>query len=467
VPIFERRFVRPSHFQVVDALVQAAEAVGTDSSAVAEMRQRWDSFVTDLHHQPEGFHRWDERDGLRTSDGIVAIAWWTDHLRRRHFRIWGDSLDNGSHHYAPGHDESDPGPPFWYLAPDQVFDRCRAGEHQWLAVCACGMAGTPQAIGWMGDRCGCCHYKPAEAPAEAPLHFSTLRESRQSLKQLAFSPDGRWLAGAGMGNQVHLWHVEEKAHYVIPHANRSATLAMTFTPDSQLLGLASSDRLLHFVRVPNGEEVAAYPIPQGVSSVTIAPDNLTLAIAANEMLELWGRPNGELPWLPIYVRESMVRSAVFNGRSNRVAVGFYSELVVLGIIERAGCPHTYRRRWMHSSNVPLAFTADGRRVVLIQKGDSRDAVASWEIDRDRDNSSHSLHSKSTAYAISPGAEWVAGIENNTVIIEHVRHADRCFRLQSGHRPFTALAFSPDNHTLATTDQGGAVKLWPWRRLIEV
>jgi hypothetical protein len=30
---------------------------------------------------------------------------------------------------------------------------------------------------------------------------------------------------------------------------------------------------------------------------------------------------------------------------------------------------------------------------------------------------------------------------------------------------TALAFAPDGETLVTGSQGGAVKLWPWRRLL--
>src|SRR5262249_45149388 len=32
---------------------------------------------------------------------------------------------------------------------------------------------------------------------------------------------------------------------------------------------------------------------------------------------------------------------------------------------------------------------------------------------------------------------------------------------------TALAFAPDGETIATGSQGGAVKLWPWRRLLGV
>jgi WD40 repeat protein len=356
----------------------------------------------------------------------------------------------------------------WHLAPDQVFYRERAGEPSWLAVCACGMTGTPEAIGWMGDRCGCCHYKPAEAPAETPVHFATFRDAKHALKQLAFSPDGRWLAGAGPGNAVHLWNVAEGRYHGLALSRAGATLALTFTPDSCLIAIASTDRLLHFVGIPTGEEVSAYPTPQGVSSVTIAPDNLTLAIGAKGALEIWGRPEGGLPWLPVYELHSMVSGAAFNQRGDLLAVGFDPEVMVLGIMERAGWPHPYRAWGTPGQPHSLAFCADGRNLVVIHqhREPAKPGVASWDLDRRLDSYSHSLHSRSTAYAISPDVQWLAGIQANSVEIESVRDRGRWFLLL-GQRPFTALAFSPDGHTLATADRDGAVKLWPWRRLIEV
>jgi WD40 repeat protein len=466
MPHFERRFVRPSHFQVVDALMQAVQSVHAEPASVEEERARWDYFVTELREQPEGQHQWDDSDSPGITRGIVAIAWWTDHLRRRHFRIWAGSSDDGSDQLLRRNDSA-PRPPMWHLSPEQVFRRIRADEDIWLAVCACGMAGTPQAIGWMGDRCGCCHYKPAEAPAEAPVHFATLRDSRRLLKQLAFSPDGRWLAGAGRGKDVHLWDVAERRYNGFALANVSETLAVTFTPDSRLLAVASSDRLLHFVQVPSGEAIAEYPIPQEVSRVTIAPDNRTLAILAERTIEVWGRPDAGLPWLPIYVREGKVLCAGFNARGNRLAIGSDKELAVLAIIERGGCPHKWGRRWMYGMPSALTFSADGQSLLSVQQGHTEALVESWLIEREQQTSSHPCYSNPTASAFSPDAQWLAGIQDTTLIIEHVRDQPRRYRLQSGQRNLTALAFSPDGHTLATADQDGAVKLWPWRRLIEV
>jgi hypothetical protein len=458
MPHFERRFVRPSRFQVVDALIQAAESAGAGLSEVAELRECLEGFVPELRQQPEGFHRWDFRNSLRGSKGVVTLGWWTDHLQRRHFRIWAGGSDDEIG------DESDLWPAAWHLAPEQVFERNRHGERSWLAVCACGMAGTLEAIGWTGDRCGCCHYKPLEAPAEAPVRFTALRDALQPLERLAFSPDGRWLAGICRGDDVHLWDIAGGGYHRLARTNKSDVLTLTFTPDSSHLAFASSDRLLHFIRIPTGEEVAAYPTPPDVTNVTIAPDNLTLAVGALRSLEVWGRPDRELPWLPTYVREAKVCSAAFNLQGSRLAVGFESEVEVMGIIERAGRPYLCKLGSMSAGPGPLAFSRDERTVVVGLR--KKKVVVCWEFDRNVNTSSHWLGFKPARGAISSDSEWLAGLQESAVVIEHVRGARPRVRLQSNNRPLVALAFSPDGQTLATADKDGSVKLWPWRRLIE-
>jgi WD40 repeat protein len=138
---------------------------------------------------------------------------------------------------------------------------------------------------------------------------------------------------------------------------------------------------------------------------------------------------------------------------------------VLGIIERAGCPQVCRSQWISGTPCPLTFSTDGKRVVLIEQRSPRKLI-SWQTEDKHNISSRPLRFHSSAYAISPDAEWVAGIQANGVDLEHVRDPNNWFLLQSVYYEFTALTFSPDGHTLATADAEGAVKLWPWRRLIE-
>jgi hypothetical protein len=464
---FERRLVRPTLAHVVETLEQATREANEVLPVVEHDREQWDAFVRDIRSEPEGCREWDLC--ATTWAGGLGIAWWTDHLGRRHFRIYAGSSADGSFAYLfPT--KPHPRPPLWHIAPEQVFARSSGGEPEWLAVCACGMAGRPHAVGWMGDRCGCCHYKPAEAPPETPVRLSTFADAGAAVRQLVFSPDGRWLAGVTVTGQAHVWDVQEEKYHSEVRPSVAEVLALTFTPDSKQLAIAAGDRMLHFVNVVTKEEGSAYPAPKAVRSIVIAPDDLTLAIAGQGSFEVWGRPDTSLPWLPTYVQQRDVRAMAFDARGDRLAVEDKWSFSLLYFRERAGCPACCPILGYNITG-PLAFSASGRGLVGINTiNDGRrggSTLASWSLDRKQQTSHRALRAHSCAWAFSHDAEWVAGADKAAVMIEHVFDRLRWFRLEHGRwERLEALAFSPDGHTLATADSRGVVKLWPWRRLIE-
>jgi hypothetical protein len=470
---FERRFVRPSRFSVVDALEQAATEANEALHVVETGSDHWNAFLADIHEEPEGFRQWHHREaGSRA--GVVGLAWWTDHLRRRHFRVWAGSSADGSY-FAQLHPEHHPLPPLWHVAPDRIFERMRHGQREWLAACPCGMVGTPQAIGWMGTCCGVCHYSKAESLSEPAVHTSRLTEADVPLRHLGFSPDGRWLVGAGESGQAHLWDLAAGAAHTTIELAHGETEALAFSPDGRLLARAGSDRMLRFFAVETGAEISAYPSPKSVQSVVIAPDDLTLAIVAEKTFEVWGRPEASLPWLPTYVREGAVYGAAFDRRGDRIAASLAWEVVVLRIPERAGCPSPFRMRHLGSSPEVLGFQNDGRHLALLrhdtwnpQNGALARSVAFWDVELNQEMGRYPLHCQSAVHALSLDAEWLAGTDGAAVVVDHMRGDGRWFKLDCGRRQkLEALAFSPDGQTLATADAEGAIKLWPWRKLGEV
>jgi hypothetical protein len=465
---FERRLVRPTHVHVVETLEQATREANEVIRAVEQDREQWDAFLSDIRSEPEGCHEWDLNRGPGGAGGL-GIAWWTDHLGRRHFRIYaGSSVDGSFNSLFPP--KPSPRPPLWHIAPEQVFARSSGGAQDWLAVCACGMAGTPQAIGWMGDRCGCCHYKQADAPSEAPVRLSSFADAGATVQQLAFSPDGRWLAAVVATGRAHVWDVEAGRYHGQFRPSVADVLALTFTPDSKHLAIAGDDRMLHFIDVVTKEEMSAYPTPKAVRSIVIAPDNLTLAIVGEGTLEVWGRPDTALPWLPTYVRQMDVHGVAFDARGDRLAVAGKWEFHILHIRERAGCPASWPV-FNYKVYGPVAFSPDGRGLVGINESRNGplmvSSVSFWDLEFKKQTSHHALRTSARAQVLSHNSAWVAGIDDSAVVIENVRNGHWWFRLDCGRwAQLHALAFSPDGYTLATGDSRGTVKLWPWRRLVE-
>src|SRR5438067_1238834 len=92
------------------------------------------------------------------------------------------------------------------IYPDFVYLGQRGRKWHVLAACPCGVAGKPEAIGWVGDRCAACHDRREEGlgdPAAAARRLATpVTFSVYDVGSVAFSDDGRKLAAATISPQV-------------------------------------------------------------------------------------------------------------------------------------------------------------------------------------------------------------------------------------------------------------------------
>ena len=468
---FERRFVRPTYLQVVDALEEAAREANEAQKVVDQDREQWNAFVSEIRTEAEGVRQWYRNCPPNQGAGLVGIAWWTDHLGRRHFRVWAGSSADGSFRrlFDP---EPDSRPPFWHMAPDRVFSCRHDGQRKWLAVCPCGMIGTPQAIGWMGDRCGLCHY----LPADSPVRLSSFTELGDAVRHLEFSPDGRWLAGTGCGRNVHVWDVIAGVYHGAVSPGTVEIRAVAFSPDSRMIAVAGGNRMLRFLDIATGQEIAAYPTPKSVHRVVVAPDNATLAIAGSQDMEVWGRSNASLPWRLVSVCSGPVLSVAFNPSGVLMATGGNGSLEVWLIPERGEQPVKQRySSWYKEHIRELSFAEDGQSIVTFQvhpnvqpRAVGQRFISCWKVDGTVFPIEHSVtRATNTFCRFSPDGNWLVGGEGNEIGLENVWDQRRWVLFESAPRSkVTAVAFSPDGQTLASGHVDGTVKLWPWRRLLE-
>src|SRR5205807_3427215 len=109
---FERRFVRPSFHDLVTALDEATHAANEEQALLEFDHVYWTAFVSDIRTRPEGVEQWCRNLEPVGPAGVVGVAWWTDSLDRRHFRVWaGSSVDDSfTGQLLP---ERELGPPAW------------------------------------------------------------------------------------------------------------------------------------------------------------------------------------------------------------------------------------------------------------------------------------------------------------------------------------------------------------------
>lgn len=69
----------------------------------------------------------------------------------------------------------------------------------------------------------------------------TIPGEGNEVRGLAFSPDGRTLAGAGMDHKVHLWHPEAGIEMLTLEGHQGQVNGVAFAPDGRLLVSAGHD----------------------------------------------------------------------------------------------------------------------------------------------------------------------------------------------------------------------------------
>ena len=133
-----------------------------------------------------------------------------------------------------------------------------------------------------------------EAAWPTRARLLTLEGHTDKLWDVAYSPDGKWLATAGSDNTARVWDAETGTlHTTVPYASRVGTVA--FSADSRLMASGGQDHIVRVWDVIAGREVVAVPVETGVNRIAFSPDGTMLLTAPTySAVKLWRMPSGTL-----------------------------------------------------------------------------------------------------------------------------------------------------------------------------
>ncbi len=160
----------------------------------------------------------------------------------------------------------------------------------------------------------------------ADSSMTALRGHTSEVRDVACSPDGKWIASAGGGlargapdlkyprGVVIIWNARtgRRTHTLDGHSK--VIWEVAFSPDSQIVASASGDGWLRLWDVKSGKQLKEYYLDQAVSHVAFSPDGKYLAAGSpTGRTWVWTRSSDERHDVPIlknvgnlWVREAIV-----------------------------------------------------------------------------------------------------------------------------------------------------------------
>ena len=94
------------------------------------------------------------------------------------------------------------------------------------------------------------------------------------VSEIVFSPDGKWMATNGMGNNIQIWDARSREPVKLLKGHDNEIVGLDFSPDSRWLISASADNTVRIWDMQKGEEAAKIVHLNGEEWVVTTPSGL-------------------------------------------------------------------------------------------------------------------------------------------------------------------------------------------------
>ena len=279
-----------------------------------------------------------------------------------------------------------------------------------------------------------------------------------SVSNLAFSPDGEYLATIDETNTVHVWNVRN-VRKIRQLKHEEEILDVTFTFNSKLLFIRSS-LALRVWEVTSGKELAgiAYRSDResdlsSINSVDISPTGAYIATGgADRTVNLWNIATGEQ--LGKLHHDTEIKIVAYSPKGDKLAVATNGNTINVWAMEHqeeiASLSHygTLQDMFFSPDGHHLAIQTDNRMVYL------------WEIASGKEIPILKRERPIEMIQFSPDAKYLATMDASTVNVLKVGTGKDVAQFKNTKPDiFERIEFSPDGAFLVATT---AYSITKWR-----
>ena len=278
-----------------------------------------------------------------------------------------------------------------------------------------------------------------------------VRLGKGTLRDIAFSPEGQYLAVAS-GIGVWIYEVAtSRALMLIPTA--SSVRSVSFSSDGATLAAGARDGTVKLWDVATGEIIATLEgHTSGVNSVSFSLDGAILASGAwDGTVKLWDVATGEII-ATLEGHADWVNSVSFSLDGAILASGSWDGTVKLWDVATRELVATLEE---HTDEVnSVSFSLDG---AILASASEDGTVKLWDVaTRELVATLEGYRVRSVSFS-PDGATLASGAGDGTIRLWDV--ATREIIAEEDTSPIRSVSFSPDGVTLAAASWDGTVLLW--------
>jgi WD40 repeat protein/serine/threonine protein kinase len=285
------------------------------------------------------------------------------------------------------------------------------------------------------------------------------------ITHVAFSPNGREVAGANERGHVFVWdratgqqrlHISTRNKAAEPYTQSW----VTWSPDGRWLASCSiDDGVVKLWDARTGKQLQALGPGQGFSRVVFSPGGQWVAaVHSEEAVWIWDPRTGQRRQI-LSGPMSHITNLAFSPDEQLLAwIGPERSAVTLWDIATGRVVGAYPRQGTTPEIDALAFSPDGKHVLSLGKNEK--VLRSW--DAASGPQALALRGRSFRAALSPDGKWLATAGHGGAA--QLWDAESGAELgRFGDAVDAAVAFSPDGTSLATAatlpDGTGSVRIW--------
>lgn len=242
----------------------------------------------------------------------------------------------------------------------------------------------------------------------------------QPILAIAFSPNGKILAGGSGDGHIHLWNLDTSEEIIaIPaHGNDRVSMSLAFSPQGNMIASGSDDGTVKIWELATCELSQTLQHLRGINGIDIAPNGKLLAAASSDnSIHLWRVSSGEhLGQLLGHQRD--INAIAFTADGKLLASASSDDTIKLWNLQTQQLLKTLTGHQDWVRTVAFIKSPDQDQKSLLVSGSADRTLKIWDMDQGTVIDTLIAHTKDiNAIAISPNHQIIAsGSSDNTIKI---------------------------------------------------